>query len=1096
MTGDGDRGARAGGLTRARVFALCVGCGLLLAYLSFIPFHYRALSFNEALRQFTRLPYLDLHADSRADWVANIGMYLPLGWLLARLLRPAPRGPLDLAPLAAAFLVGTAWAVAVEFAQLYFPNRTVSLNDLIAEAIGTFAGAALWLSLGQRWSGWWREILRGGERTARAALAGYAIAYLALNFAPYDFIVSWRELTEHVASPLVGIWLAGADCGRIPCSLRLGFEALLIAPLGLTWMARRVHAGSVGVAAVIGLLLGLVLEAAQLLLVSGVCQGASVLARAGGFALGAAVHAQRARLSAIDLRRLARPLVLLAALPYLAAVTIVNGWWSERWIDLAAAWSRLGEVQWLPFYYQYFAPEQDTIRSAITHALLYAPVGAAIWLWTHRRARGAAAAAAAVAIAAVAEFGKLFVPGRHPDLTDLLIAAAAAGVVAELLHALTRAPSAVAAARHEPERAIARGGAHLDAGSGSVGDSALALRVIGAAALVVAVASLLDFPVARVALLASLALYAALLVRMRLAYLWIVPLALPMLDLAPISGRLFWDEFDVLLLVTLGVRLLVDPTPSRDRPRYPRVSLRLLLAAVAASTAIALVPPPAWDANAFVSLLSPYNALRLAKGYAWGAALACLVAKDTARYEQVGSRLVQGLALALFAVAASIVWERARFVGVFAFDVDFRVAGPIAAMNVGGAYVDAVLLLLYPFALLLALCAASNAQRMAWALVAALGFYAIVVTFSRATLIGWAASMAVFSLLWARRSRACASTTAAPGIGPRRAFVAASSAALLAVLAALAGTTLRERFATVADDTSVRVAHWRTVAAMPPADLMHAAFGLGLGAFPRMFYLQQAGAARTSAYRFESDPGVGKTALVLHGGSGLYFVQRIDAPRGQDVEIAVVARAQGEAARLSIALCEETVMYSERCASGEIAPGQRAGGARLTLRVPAAAGVIDSARPLWLSLQNAADGTAIRIDSVSLRTASGAELLRNGDFAHGADHWFFTSDDHLAWHAKNAPLQILFEMGLFGLIAWTAVAIALARRLALANPRQPYVSAVAAAIVGLAILAAVDSVIDAPRLVVLVLLMISFPLDDRASAARRPSGATCARPAG
>jgi len=367
----------AGGLHRVHVFVLCVAFALLLAYLSFIPLLYCPLPLDETIQRFARLPYLQLGAESRADWVTNVCMYVPLGLLLARLLQPAPRGRIDPAVLVGVFVIGAGWAVAIEFAQLYFPGRTTSLNDLIAEAIGTFIGAVLWLLIGRRSLAWWRCILIGGKSTASAALTGYAIAYLILSIAPYDVVISWQELSEHVNSPLVDVWLPGTVCGPVPCSVRLGFEVLLVAPLGLCWVMRRQRRLSIGGALIAGRAPGLVLEAVQPPLVSGVSQGASVVARAIGFAVGAVIFLQRKRLTLIDVHRYGRSLALASALPYLWAAMYVNGWWSGRWIDVVAGWVRFDDVRWLPFYYEYFTTEQEAIHSGIVHSLFYMPMGAA-----------------------------------------------------------------------------------------------------------------------------------------------------------------------------------------------------------------------------------------------------------------------------------------------------------------------------------------------------------------------------------------------------------------------------------------------------------------------------------------------------------------------------------------------------------------------------------------------------------------------------------------------------------------------------------------------------------------------------------------------
>ena len=52
------------------------------------------------------------------------------------------------------------------------------------------------------------------------------------------------------------------------------------------------------------------------------------------------------------------------------------------------------------------------------------------------------------------------------------------------------------------------------------------------------------------------------------------------------------------------------------------------------------------------------------------------------------------------------------------------------------------------------------------------------------------------------------------------------------------------------------------------------------------------------------------------------------------------------------------------------------------------------------------------------------ELLGNGDFQHGNDRWFFTSDrHHLPWHAKNLWLHVYFEQGVLGLLIFSALLV-------------------------------------------------------------------------
>jgi len=104
-------------------------------------------------------------------------------------------------------------AIAVEFTQLFFPPRTVSLNDLLAEWIGAGLGIALWHSAGERLAELWNDVQRGGQRGGRALIALYSAAYVGFGLFPYDFLVSATELAQKLASPGSSAFLFTESCG-------------------------------------------------------------------------------------------------------------------------------------------------------------------------------------------------------------------------------------------------------------------------------------------------------------------------------------------------------------------------------------------------------------------------------------------------------------------------------------------------------------------------------------------------------------------------------------------------------------------------------------------------------------------------------------------------------------------------------------------------------------------------------------------------------------------------------------------------------------------------------------------------------------------
>jgi hypothetical protein len=100
-----------------------------------------------------------------------------------------------------------------------------------------------------------------------------------------------------------------------------------------------------------------------------------------------------------------------------------------------------------------------------------------------------------------------------------------------------------------------------------------------------------------------------------------------------------------------------------------------------------------------------------------------------------------------------------------------------------------------------------------------------------------------------------------------------------------------------------------------------------------------------------------------------------------------------------------------------------------------------------------------------------SELLANGSFERGLDHWLMFSDEHLAWRVKNTALQVAFEQGLLGALAWLALLGGFAA-LVVRRAGEPSVAASIAAALGFAAVGCFDTLLDAPRLVVLAALVL------------------------
>jgi glycopeptide antibiotics resistance protein len=407
---------------------------LIIIYCSFIPFDYRPVSLPEAWSRFLAIPYLKLGVASRADWIANILLYIPLGFLSTACLMDAVRSPgakvlFVLVALHVCFFI----AAGIEFLQIFFAPRTVSLNDIMAEVLGAAGGIALWCIAGRRLARLWRSVFAGGRRAVDAALALYVLVYLAISLFPFDFPVSLSELSWKLTTDQYSFVITrGASNHLLRCLVILMVEIITTVPFGVLIAIRsgdrRRH--KFYAALIYGGAFGLTMEVLQFFTASGVTQGASVLTRVIGIGLGFWLLPiiRGGRLSA--LRPFLKTGIVFATMPYFLLLMALNDWFSQRWVNVGKAFFKLNRKMFIPFYYHYFTTETMAMASLLFNVVMYIPIGLGYWAWHHSRKSSSGSPVIAglfgCAAAGVIEGGKLFLANKHPDFTNLLIAAAAA----------------------------------------------------------------------------------------------------------------------------------------------------------------------------------------------------------------------------------------------------------------------------------------------------------------------------------------------------------------------------------------------------------------------------------------------------------------------------------------------------------------------------------------------------------------------------------------------------------------------------------------------------------------------------------------------
>lgn len=458
----------------ALLFLITIGYAGVVAYGSFVPLEFRPLPLEEAVRRFREIPELHLSVDRRADWLANLFLYIPLAFLgtlaVARLGRSTGW---RLATAVAACVLACCWAVIVEFAQLWFPARTVSQNDLRAEAIGAVVGAVA----GCLWSlGLDRAAARAAKQ-AQGLLPYWGYAYVAIMLlyavAPADLVLSRAEFQAKLAAGRVN-WLPEfsldvrsllSRAAQVACFAPAGFLALqrrtrresLAQPSAATW--------AVGRGAAAGLLFALLLELVQLPVFSRETSLGSALFGAVGGAIGGGLYhlvrwpERRPRL----IKRLATAASApaswrWASLLYAVAIVVILLAPFE-WVDEQLRATRWEGMRRVPFAALYVGTEFDALTNILQKGILFFVLGGML-----RTGMGFASRslfpwfAAIVATAGVfslgwaIEVGQVYFQAYQPDSTDPLIYAAFAAVGFVAVHRYGRSLTDSPADAERPAR--------------------------------------------------------------------------------------------------------------------------------------------------------------------------------------------------------------------------------------------------------------------------------------------------------------------------------------------------------------------------------------------------------------------------------------------------------------------------------------------------------------------------------------------------------------------------------------------------------------------------------------------------------------------
>ncbi|NOR69483.1 MAG: hypothetical protein GQ532_07280 [Methylomarinum sp.] len=1074
--------------TNSNLFIFAFSYCLFIIYGSLVPLDYNHIPFEEALLSFKQIPYLNLGAAFRADWIANIILYIPLTFSLAAYFTGRDKSYFKIFIISFLILCfSLTLAVTIEFYQQFFPPRTVSQNDLIAESIGSVIGLTLWLKFGYKLLNLFSHISLGGKNALRAFASLYVIGYLFISFFPYDFITSFSELENKLSQGSDAFFISDSCGGVVRCSSKLISEIALTVPLGilistiLKWHPQRLIA-----VILIGFLFGAIIESIQLFLISGIAQGLSILMRIIGFALGEKLYTN------INFRRLyshipsLRKYLSIALIPYFFLLASLNGW-SFNHLQLESNIAeQLYKINWLPFYYHYYSTEAVALNSLLSIVLMYFPIGLGLWLWNHspnihRENTKFKAGIYAFILCFIMEASKLFLASKHPDPTNLLISFFSAFVTYSLSNLVFQWLQQPEAKNTTNSPVVTKNPLKSTYNTTSNQGTPIE-QTISFTLFIILIWKTIDYPINSIGLACILFLYGFLLKKYSQIWLITLPALLPILDFAPWTGRFFFSEFDHFILLTLAINIWYGRhlNPFRYFKKTATILLSLFFALYTINLLTSLLPLQSIDENAFSNYYSHYNSLRVAKGVFWAFLLLPSLNYTYQQTSRTKELFAYGILLGLTGVILSSIWERFLFPGLFNFSSDYRITALFSSMHTGGGHIDTYLVTTIPFISILFFNSNYHLIRvLSGTCLFITSLYVLLVTFSRGPYFAFSIQLIMLSIfLFISRKKQQKLNWKNGGLIPIILLIIP-----LVSIPVFKGDFIQQRFGQISDDFYIRTAHWNDAIQMMDDDIFTSLFGMGLGTYPKTYFLSNSENTIPATYAIIKDKD-NNNFLRLWSGDSLYIEQKIDTKLNSKYILSVNYRSDTPPLILTVSICEKGLLYSFDCIWQKLhQPSEKDQWVQTSQLIDTKPTGSNSEtfigklskRPIKIALYNGNKNTVIDIRSIKLIDSSKIDLIRNGDFSEGLDHWFFSTDNHLPWHSKNIWIQILFEQGWLGIIIFSGLVVyACSHQFELLRQKNSYSAILLTSLTGFFIVGTVASPFDASRITLLFFLTLFF----------------------